>query len=530
MTWTTLILPIALSFFYPKAVAVFLIIYTTFWFVRTLEFSIAIPFAYWKTVKQMRRDWEAILRLYDSMVSDKRIGLFADDHETVPESIGVETVRTMRVAIEHHRSTGTLKISKDILHLIVIATYKEDFEVLQTTFQRIIASDFAVSQMAVILAGEERDRENFEKVADACEREFSRSFRAFYRTVHPIGTPGEVPGKGSNITYACRTIVPRLLSEVESDPSNVVVTTLDADNCVDPKYFSILTYHYLVEPDRMRRAYEPLALFYNNLWEVPFVTRISVLGSGFWNLIESARPYRLRNFASHAQSLDCLLATDYWSVATIVEDGHQYWRSYFSFEGQYRVVPLFVPIYQDAVQNRTYLKSIQALYLQVRRWAWGCSDTPYVMENLRTMKDKIPLGTRIMQRYRMLESHYSWATAAILLTISIPIPRYTNAEFAQSTIAYNMGIILSSMYTLAWIGIAVTVGMSLFTTPPIPKSKPLLTRIWIISTLALQWAFSPVITMLFGSVPAIEAQTRLMLGKYLDFNVTEKVRTAKLTS
>lgn len=528
LTWATLILPIVLSFFFPKAVAVFLIIYTSFWFVRTVEFSCAIPFAYWKTVRQMRRDWTAILAAYSQVARDQHPALF--EVETPVGGVEGEMMASMKEVIAHHRDNGTLKLPEEILHLIVIATYKEGVDVLETTFQRIIASDFPTKQMAVILAGEERDQENFRHVADYCEREFSKAFRAFYTTIHPVGTAGEVPGKGSNITYACKTVVPQLLQETGKDPSDVVVTTLDADNCVDPKYFSILTYHYLTEKDRKKRAYEPLALFYNNLWEVPFITRISVLGSGFWNLIESARPYRLRNFASHAQSLDCLLDTDYWSVATIVEDGHQYWRSYFVFEGDYRVVPLFVPIYQDAVQNRTYWKSIVALYFQIRRWAWGCSDTPYVMENLRRMRGKIPLITRIVQRYRLLESYYSWATAAVLLSISIPIPRYTNAEFAQSTIAYNMGIILSSMYTLAWIGIAVTVGMSLFTTPPIPRTKPLLTRIWIIGTLALQWAFSPVITILFGSIPAIEAQTRLMLGKYLDFNVTEKVRTGRVTS
>ena len=43
----------------------------------------------------------------------------------------------------------------------------------------------------------------------------------------------------------------------------------------------------------------------------------------------------LRNFASHSQPLKALIGMNFWSTRTIVEDGHQYWRSLFYFEGKY---------------------------------------------------------------------------------------------------------------------------------------------------------------------------------------------------
>jgi len=33
----------------------------------------------------------------------------------------------------------------------------------------------------------------------------------------------------------------------------------------------------------------------------------------------------------------------FWSRRTIVEDGHQFWRSYFYFRGRYRAVPVRTP-------------------------------------------------------------------------------------------------------------------------------------------------------------------------------------------
>jgi hypothetical protein len=42
--------------------------------------------------------------------------------------------------------------------------------------------------------------------------------------------------------------------------------------------------------------------------------------------------------------------------------------------------------------------------------------------------------------------------------------------------------------------------------------------------MVLQWALLPVTSMFFSAFAAINAQTRLMFGRYLEFYVTEKAR------
>jgi hypothetical protein len=55
-----------------------------------------------------------------------------------------------------------------------------------------------------------------------------------------------------------------------------------------------------------------------------------------------------------------------------------------------------------------------------------------------------------------------------------------------------------------------------------PRPSTVKKSMWIV--MVFQWVLLPVTFILFGALPAIDAQTRLMVGKYLVFNVTEKKR------
>ena len=261
----------------------------------------------------------------------------------------------------------------EVYHAVIVAMYNETLDVLVPTMECLLKTTYPKERMMVVVAYEERGGEAAEKVAKTLEKNYKKKFGDFLLAKHPADIPGEVIGKGGNITNAGR-ILKDYVKEKGLKYSNVIVTTLDCDNKPFKSYFDYVAYEYIVREDRKRLSYQPVSLFTNNIWDAPAVTRVVASTNSFWNLICTMRPHTLRNFASHSQPLDALVEMNFWSTRTIVEDGHQFWRSLFYFDGNYDVVPIRVPIYQDAVLSDTLIKTLKAQWVQLRRWDYGASD------------------------------------------------------------------------------------------------------------------------------------------------------------
>jgi ACR3 family arsenite efflux pump ArsB len=75
------------------------------------------------------------------------------------------------------------------------------------------------------------------------------------------------------------------------------------------------------------------------------------------------------------------------------------------------------------------------------------------------------------------------------------------------------------------VGLIINAIMYTVMLPPKPSQR----GHWYYLIMVLQWVIFPFTMIIFGSIPAIEAQTRLLLGgKYrLGFWVTEKKKMAK---
>lgn len=413
----------------------------------------------------------------------------------------------------------------DMRHIVIVAAYNESIEVIEPTIQSLLATTTPNKQLIIVFAYEERGGKEIAETVATLKKRYGHQFGAFYPVMHPKDLPNEVVGKGGNITYAGQYIA-RKLQEEGKDIRNYMVTSLDCDNRPHPSYFDYVSYEYIAHTDRKHLSYQPIALFLNNIWDVPAPMRVIATGNSFWNIISSVRPDRLRNFASHSQPLDALIEMDFWSKRTIVEDGHQFWRSYFHFKGDYGVVPIYVPIYQDAVLSETYRKTLVAQFKQLRRWSYGASDIPYVAGHIFTKNRQVPLGDALLKFYELLDGHVTLATIAILVTFGGWIPLLINPESSRSISAHQLPTTVSVLMQIAMVGLLITVLLSFKMLPPRPARYKRRRTVFML----LQWVLMPVTSVLYGALSALNAQTHLLFGRYLDkFDVTEKA-TVKDTS
>jgi cellulose synthase/poly-beta-1,6-N-acetylglucosamine synthase-like glycosyltransferase len=398
---------------------------------------------------------------------------------------------------------------------VIIATVHETREVLEPTIQSVIDNDYDTKRIILVFAYEGRAGQIAEdRVKDLLDV-YGDKFRHAMMVKHPANIPDEIVGKGGNVSYAGRELQ-KYLEEESIDPAKVVVTTLDADNRPDKRYFAAVSYLYCVVPNPLRASYQPLPMFTNNIWDAPTLMRVIATGNTVFYIVGTQRAHMARNFSAHAQSMQALIDMDFWSVRTIVEDGHHFWRSYFRYDGDYRVYPLSIPIYQDAVLADGYLRTIKAQFIQLRRWTYGASDVAYVADKGFFHKNKASKLDVFAKFLRLLEGHVTWATGTVLVFGAAFIPPFFHP---QSFAANELPLIVSRIQKIGIAGLLASVLVCMLTLPPRParykRHRSLL--------MMAQWVLAPVSSICFGSTAAFYSQTRLMFGKYISkFDVTEK--------
>lgn len=512
LSYGAIVLLVVLSIFSPVAAAVYLLIVILSMLVKVVGITYHMVRGRGIMQQACQLDWAARLsdlespaEAYQRYSKQPSAELGFAEH--------MENLRTLAAA-----APGTYPRPSEVYNALIMPAYNEGIEVIEPALRSVLETTYDRQRLIIVFAYEERGGEAMRRTAQQLQRRYRKEFHSFHIVEHPKNIPHEVIGKGGNITYAGRWLQ-RYLAEQRIDPQQVIVTTMDCDNKPHPTYFDYLTYEYIVREDRRRLSYQPVCLFTNNIWDVPAPMRVVATGNSFWNIISSMRPHSLRNFASHAQPMDALIEMDFWSVCTIVEDGHQYWRSYFHFKGDYEVVPLHVPIYQDAVLAGGYMRTLKAQFIQLRRWAYGASDVAYVGTRIFSRQRTVPFWGGLARFVRLLDGHVTLSCVAILVAFGGWVPLLVNAEAARSVAAYQLPDTVSLLQRIGLIGLAIAIFTSFKLLPRRPARYTRRRTIWMV----LQWLLMPVTAIVYSSMAAYNSQTRLLLGKYLDkFDVTEK--------
>ncbi|MDO8591984.1 MAG: hypothetical protein Q7R60_03650 [bacterium] len=498
LTWTILSLPIILSLINAKLTAYFVITFLLIWFVRALAIATRSVQGWNRMTEHQNLAWQ---KLNDDLE------ILQANTQNAPKWHARNLAR-----VEKYITHDRIKPS-EVYHGVFVAIWNE-LDVIEATIQAILAGSYDLKKIILIIAYEERGGAEVKAAVQSLVKKYGKQVYHAEAVMHPWPMFGEVIGKGGNITYAGRRFK-TFLEEQNIDPSRVLVTTLDCDNRPHKQYFGALTYTYCSTEEPKYSSYQPIPMFLNNIWDAPAPMRVIATGNSFWNVVLSLRPHILRNFSSHAQPMSALIETDFWSVRTIVEDGHQYWRTFFRFDGKHEVYPIFVPIYQDAVLTDSYKKTLKMQFIQIRRWAWGASDIAYVFYNGFLKKNRIPKPRMIAKFMRLLESHISWSTTPLILLLAAYPALYLNP---QSIIASNLPHMVSWIQRALMAGILVSLFLSMRSLPPKPERYKRRRSVWMV----LQWVYLPFTTIIYSSFAAIYSQTRLMFGRYLGWVITEK--------
>ncbi|MDE2001361.1 MAG: glycosyltransferase family 2 protein [Patescibacteria group bacterium] len=480
LSWLTLFLVVFLSWQKPVWIAFFIIVFDVYWLCKSIYLSLHLRATFNEMKVALKTPWR------------ERLGIFAR--------------------------------WESLYHLVVLPMATEPYAVVKESIESLARSNYPHGKLLVVLAIEERAGAEARETADRIHAEFAGRFPHFLVTTHPADLPGEIPGKGSNESWATAEAVKVLVDGQHIPRENVLVSVFDADTQIYPEYFGCLTYHFLTAEHPQRSSFQPVPLFTNNIYQAPALARVISFSATFWQMMQQSRPERLTTFSSHAMPLPALIEIGYWHKDIVSEDSRIFWQCYLHYHGDWRVEPLFYPVSMDANVAPTFWGTMVNLYKQQRRWAWGVENLPYMFNGF--MRDaRIGMRAEAYWAFNGIEGFHSWATNSLIIFALGWLPVLIGTgNFNQTILSYNLPNITRYIMLFASIGIVSSAVLSVMLLPPKPEGI----RVRHYALYLLEWILMPITLIIFGAFPALEAQTRLMLGgKYkLGFWVTPKSREA----
>ena len=406
------------------------------------------------------------------------------------------------------------------IHLVMLPFYDEPYEVLEESVRSYLNAEWDAKSIAVVVASEARAGETARLIAEKLKENYGDQFLEILVTTHPEGLSGDIPGKGSNLSYAVEEARKGILDKRGIPYEHVIVSAFDSDTVVYPQYFACLTYHVMTEEEPLRASFQPVPLYNNNIWEAPMLSRVIAYSSSFWQMIQQERPEKLATFSSHALVFKSLYDAGYWQRNVVSEDSRIFWNLFARYDGEYKVVPMAYPVSMDANVAPTFWKTAKNIYKQHRRWTYGVENIPYILFTF-LKNPRIPLGKKIRFAFFQIEGFWSLATHPLILFAIGWLPMFVGGSaFNATVLSYNLPFIAKSFLTAAMFGLVVSAAICMYLIPDPPEGTGRMRK----AMMVVQWILVPATMVAFSSIPGLESQIRLAIGKYLGFWVTPKNR------
>lgn len=411
---------------------------------------------------------------------------------------------------------STLENFPKVKHVVIIPTYQEAISKISETIESIATQTLPTKKIYIFLAFEERETDAKTKAATLSEK-YSQIFGGFHATFHP-DNPAEVRGKSSNQAWAGHEADKILSEEKNVDFDYLTVSSVDADSLFDPQFFAYLTYAFLKSDDRYYRFFQSANVAYNNFWQVPsFIRIISFFGS-LSRISLLVQDMKLIPNSVYTLSFKLLREIDFWDTDVIPEDYRIFFKAFFRSNGRVGVEPIFLETSLDAPRSATYFKSLMNKYNQERRWSWGISDDAVYLK-WWLMASKIPFMKKTYLVAHVLMDHIMWPVNWFIVTIAANLIVFLNPVFTRTSLGYLLpqmsGFILTLCLFALFVLIYVDFDMRSRRSVQVSRFRQFI--------FPLEFVLMPISGFFLSALPALISHIQLIIGKRLEYRVTEKV-------
>jgi hypothetical protein len=472
VAWAALTSPVWASLLVPNLLGYFLVAFSAYWLWRSCEFTVGLLIGLRRLHRTQQRDWLAL-------------------------GNGVPGFRRLH-------------------HLVIVPTYLESDEILCETLHRLAIQTLPRDRIGVVLAFEERDPQAPARAARISQR-FAECFGQWLVTMHP-DLPGEVKGKSANLAWAARRVEDQLMARGQLDPRNLLVTVCDADSRLDSQYLAALGHSVLSHPDGRLHLYQPAILFYANHGRLPLPLRAVSSVFSLYSLARMAASHRLIPQSTYSLSWWAARRVEFWDVDVVPEDSHMFFKVWLHLGQRVRTRAIYLPAYADAAEGATLGRSAAATYQQIRRWAWGVSDVPYLA--LRSLQARhIPWRARFARVGWYVEEHLVWPSHWFLLTLGGLVPPLINPAYAGTALGLWQTAVSSTLLGLCLPSLVLAILADALLKW---RSDGELDLFRVLGE-GVGFALLPVTGLALVALPALDAHTRLLFGRSLAYQVTEKL-------
>lgn len=403
----------------------------------------------------------------------------------------------------------------DLHHVVIIPNYKEPMSKLETTINTITQTLYPYKKITLVLAFEDREIKAREKA-----QKIEEKYRSFFEHVlisYHVLEPQEVAGKASNQTHAAH-MVEEFGTKNNWSPESTLITICDADSQLPSNFFAYLSHAYLTDIDHKYHFYWAPVLLYSNFWQLPFFFRIQATLSSILRLAFLSQRNKLIQISTYSTSLWLLKEIHYWDVDVIPEDWHIYYQAFFSFGEKVKTIPLFTLVSGDAVFSGNVVKTFVSRYEQEKRWAWGVTDIGYSLRKFFTTPH-IHWFPKIKKLLYLVENHLFWPTSFFILTVSASVPPIINPLFKRTVLGFILPQLSGLILTLSTSMVLVYIYLDI----KLRQRIHIKTSWTSLPLILVQWYFLPIISFFLSSLPALESHTRMIMGKKIEYKVTEKI-------